>query len=193
MSTPRNLPNSLNLKHPFRCIIIGQSYKEKLSILFNNIVFCSQFDKTYIYSRNLANPIFRHYNHIGRKNNLELITNDINNCISIDEVDKNIQNLFIFDDTDRISSDFFMKSNNISTVFISPSYFNVPRTIQLNSDYYLLTEGSNECELAEISKDHTIPDLVRRYNMWFGFPNHFFFINLKNKYPISMWKRNCTV
>ena len=43
---------------------------------------------------------------------------------------------------------------NISFVFISRSYFNVPKTIRLNATHYFILKILNKRELQQIASDH---------------------------------------
>ena len=43
---------------------------------------------------------------------------------------------------------------NISFVFISRSYFNVPKTIRLNATHYFIVKILNKRELQQIASDH---------------------------------------
>ena len=196
-------PNPLALQHPFRCLIIGPSGSGKTNILLNIITMCSNFDKIYLYARKLEEPKYKylinHYEIMGKRHDHEFIaySDDIKDCILVDEVDENIQNLIIFDDmvTERNLanvSDLFVRGrkNNISIVFISQSYFDIPKIIRLNSDYYLLTKVCNKRELTEISKDHNILDFIEKYNVCMQTPYSFFMIDLKTNDPLLKCRRN---
>ena len=43
---------------------------------------------------------------------------------------------------------------NISLVFISQSYFKVPKTIRLNATHYFITKISNKRQLQRITSNH---------------------------------------
>ena len=43
---------------------------------------------------------------------------------------------------------------NISFVFISRSYFNVPKTVRLNATHYFILKILNKRELQQIASDH---------------------------------------
>ena len=44
---------------------------------------------------------------------------------------------------------------NISLVFITQSYFSVPKEVRLNSTHYLLMKSNNERELQQIAINHS--------------------------------------
>ena len=47
------------------------------------------------------------------------------------------------------------KNINISLVFISQSYFSVPKGVRLNSTHYLIMKINNKGELQNISINHS--------------------------------------
>ena len=44
---------------------------------------------------------------------------------------------------------------NISLIFITQSYFSVPKNVKLNSTYYLIMKINNRIELQNIGTDHS--------------------------------------
>ena len=44
---------------------------------------------------------------------------------------------------------------NISLVFITQSYFSVPKDVRLNSTHYLIMKINNRKELQNIARDHS--------------------------------------
>ena len=47
---------------------------------------------------------------------------------------------------------------NISLVFISQSYFKVPKTIRLNATHYFIMKTSNKRELQQVASNH-LPEI----------------------------------
>ena len=56
-----------------------------------------------------------------------------------------------------IVTEFFLRGTklNILFVFISQSYFKVPKTIRLNATYYFFMKISNKRELQQITSNHS--------------------------------------
>ena len=56
-----------------------------------------------------------------------------------------------------IVTELFIKGRklNISLVFITESYFAVPKNIRLNSTYYFIVKIQNKQELQQITFDHS--------------------------------------
>ena len=53
--------------------------------------------------------------------------------------------------------EFFIRCRklNISLIFITQSYFSVPKNVKLNSTYYLIMKINNRIELQNIETDHS--------------------------------------
>ena len=59
------------------------------------------------------------------------------------------------------------RKTNISLVFITQSYFSVPKDVRLNSTYYLIMKINNKRELQNIAINHSAnidyKDLIKIY------------------------------
>jgi hypothetical protein len=148
--------------------IVGPSNSGKTNILIHIINTCKNFDKIYLYAKKLDEPLYqyliKHWGDIGTRHGLNLIeySNDVSQTIDVDEIDENKQNLLIFDDmvTEKHLKgveELFIRGRkqNASIIFISQSYFSIPKNIRLNCDYFVITKMGNKKELIEIAKDHT--------------------------------------
>ena len=66
---------------------------------------------------------------------------------------------------------------NISLVFITQSYFFVPKDIRLNSTHYLIMKTNNRKEIQNIAFNHSADidhnDIVRIYREWTRKPHSF--------------------
>ena len=69
---------------------------------------------------------------------------------------------------------------NISLVFISQSYFKVPKTIRLNATHYFIMKIPNKRELQQIASNHSpetdFKDFIKLYKNYTKEP-HSFFVN----------------
>ena len=85
---------------------------------------------------------------------------------------------------------------NISLVFITQSYFSVPKDVGLNSTHYLIIKISNKRELQNISINHSADidykDFMKTYREWTREPYSFLTIDttLPSTNPLKL-KKNC--
>ena len=177
--------------HPYRILIIGGSGSGKTNTLLNLINEQENIDKIYLYAKDLSEPKYE-YLIKNRKNVGIKHLNDSNAFIecsnTMDEVYENIddynlsrkrKNLIVFDDMiadimtnkrfQSIIKELFItcKKLNISLVFITESYFSVPKDVRLNSTHYLIMKINNRKELQNIainnSADIDYKDFIKMY------------------------------
>ena len=148
--------------HPYRILITGGSGSGKTNTLLNLINEQKDIDKIYLYAKDLSEPKYE-YLIKNRENAGIKHVNDSNAFIeysnAMDDVYKNIDNynpsrkrkiLIIFDDMtadimtnkkfQTIIKELFIRCTklNIALVFITQSYFSVPKDERLNSTHYLI-------------------------------------------------------
>ena len=165
--------------HSYRILIISGSGSGKTNTLLNLINEQSDIDKIYLYARDLDEP---KYNILIKKCKDAGIKhlNDPNAFIecsnTMDDIYRNIHDynpnrkrkiLIIFDDMIRdimdnkkfqaIIKQLFIRCRklNISLVFITQSYFSVPKDVRLNSTHYLIVRINNRRELQNIAINHS--------------------------------------
>ena len=159
-------------------MIIGGSGSGKTNTLLN-LINEHNIDKIYLYARDLKEPkyeiVIKKHKDAGIKR-----LNDPNAFIecsnTMDDVYENIHDynssrkrkiLIIFDDMiadimtnkkfQAIIKELFIRCRklNISLVFITQSYFSVPKDVRLNSTHYLIMKISNKKELQNIAINHS--------------------------------------
>ena len=165
--------------HPYRIIRIGGSGSGKSNALFNSINEQNDIDKVYLYARDLSDPKYEYLikkredvgiKHVNNSNAFIECSN------TMDDVYENIHDynpnrrrkiLIAFDDmiadimTDKkfqaIIKKLFIRCRklNISFVFITQSYFSVPKDVRLNSTHYLIMKINNRKELQNIAINHS--------------------------------------
>ena len=163
--------------HPYRILIIDGSGSGKTNTLLNLINEQHDIDNVYLYARDLNEPkckiLIKKLNDAGIKH-----LNDPNAFIecSMDVFYENIHDynsirkrkiLIVFDDmiadimTNRkfqaIIKELFIRCRklNISLVFITQSYFSVPKDVRLNSTHYSIMKINNKRELQNIAINHS--------------------------------------
>ena len=165
--------------HPYRILIIGGSGSGKTNALLNLIKEQDDIDKIYLYVKDLSEP---KYDFLIKKRE-DAVTkhfSDPNAFIecsnTMDGVYENIDDyhasrkrkiLIVLDDMiadimtnkkfQAIIKELFIRCRklNISLVFITQSYFSVPKDVRLNSTHYLIMKINNKRELQNIAINHS--------------------------------------
>ena len=166
---------------PYRMLIIGTSGSGKTNALLNFIEKDSNnlIDKIYLNAKDLDESKYQFL--IKKRENAGIKNfNDSSAFIeysnTMDDVYNNIDDynpkrkrkiLVVFDDMiayimtnkrfQAIIKELFIRCRklNISLVFITQSYFSVPREVRLNSTHYLIMKIQNKRELEQIAINHS--------------------------------------
>lgn len=164
-------PNASKLVplHPFRMLIVGSSGSGKTNLAINLIYECNNFQKIYLYANSLDQPLYKFLiekmTKVGEKLGTELIvySNNIKDIPDSTTFDSSIQNLIIVDDAilekslDKVTSVFVKgRHNNCSIMFLSQSFFAIPKMIRLNANYILLRGIDSIRTFNMIAKDYTM-------------------------------------
>ena len=165
--------------HPYRILIISGSGSGKTNALLHFIKEQDDIDKIYLYPKDLSKPkyefLIKEREYAGAKHFSD--PNTFIECSNaMDDVYKNIYDynpnkqrkiLILFDDmiADFMSNKKFQaiikelfsrcRKLNISLVFITQSYFSVPKDVRLNSTHYLIMKINNKRELQNIAINHS--------------------------------------
>ena len=170
---------------PYRILIIGGSGSGKTNTLLNLINEQKDIDKIYLYAKDLSEPKYE-YLIKNRENAGIKHVNDSNAFIeysnTMDDVYENIDDynpsrkrkiLIIFDDRiadimkkkklQSIIKELFIRCRkvSISLVFITQSYFSVPKDVRLNSTHYLIIKINNKRELQNIAINHSAYIIIK--------------------------------
>ena len=165
--------------HPYRILIVGGSGSGKTNTLLNLINEQKDIDKIYLYARDLSESKYE-YPFKNRENTGIKHLNDSKAFIecsdTMGDVYENINDynpnrrrkiLIVFDDMiadimtykkfQAISKELFIicRKINISLVFITQSYFSVPKDVRLNSTHYFIMTINNKRELQNIVINHS--------------------------------------
>ena len=165
--------------HPYRILIIGGSGSGKTNTLLNLINEQKDIDKIYLYAKDLNESKYE-YLIKNRENAGIKHLNDSKAFIecsnTMNDVYENIDNynpkrkrkiLIVFDDMiadiminkkfQSIIKELFIRcrKQNISLVFITQSYFSVPKDVTSNSTHYLIIKINNKRELKNIATNHS--------------------------------------
>ena len=149
--------------HPYRILIIGGSGSGKTNAMLNLINNQPDIDKTYLYAKDPYEAKYqflinkrestglKYFNDskafIGYSNDMQdMFIKILKNTIQV----KKYKILIVFDE-------LFIRGRklNISIVFITQSYFKVPRDVRLNSTHFFIMKIPNKRELQQIALNHS--------------------------------------
>ena len=158
--------------NPYRILIVGGSGSGKTNALLNLINNQPDIEKIYLYAKD---PYEKNYQYLINKRE-KVGLNHIEYSNDMQDIYKNIEDynpikkrkvLIIFDDmiADVISNnklnpiltELFIRGRklNISIVFITQSYFKVPKDVRLNSTHFFIMKIPNKRELQQIALNHS--------------------------------------
>ena len=166
-----------NIKLPFRMCIVAPSGSGKTNFLLNLLKVFSQGKGTFadiaIITSNKDEPL---YNYLSGEFDQIQIKEGMSSTPKLDDMDKKYNHLVVWDDL-VLSKDlskvenYYMRARkqNCSVVFLSQSYYDIPKFIRKNSNYLvLLNLGGSKREqtaiLNEWSTDLTKEELNLIYN-----------------------------
>ncbi len=144
-----------NIKLPFRMCVVAPSGSGKTNFLVNLIaMFCQgkgTFNDISIITRNKDEPLYRF---LKKKCDDIQIHEGLNNTPLLDKMDKDLNHLVVFDDLvleknqERIKN-YYIRARklNCSVIYLSQSYFAIPKIIRNNCSYLVLLKLSGHREV----------------------------------------------
>ena len=177
--------------HPYRILIIGGSGTGKTNALLNLINNQQDIDKIYLYAKDPYEDKYQYL--INKRESVGLkhfndpkafieYSNDMHDVYrNIDDYNPDKENkiLRVFDDMiadmihikklNSIVTELFIRGRklNISLVFITQSYFKVPKDVRLNTTHFFIANTPNNRELQQIAINHSsdisFGDIYRKY------------------------------
>lgn len=166
-----------NIKIPFRMCVVAPSGSGKTNFLLNLIKVFSQGQGTFaditIVTRNKDEPL---YNYLAGEFEQIQIKEGMSGTPKLDDMDKKDNHLVVWDDlvlSKNLNNveEYYMRARkkNCSVVFLSQSYYDIPKFIRKNSNYLVLLDlGGSKREqtaiLNEWSTDLDKDELKAVYN-----------------------------
>jgi len=181
-------PNECNKVpvHPSKILITGRSGNTnkkagKTNLVLNIIERCNNFDRYYLFCKMLGNdplydnlliPKLEHLEDKFHTSILIIKSNSLDDLpdVNSETINPNYQNLIIFDDMidedkkslKKVEQYFIMmRKKNCSMIFITQNYFETPKTIRKNCDYFFFSSLSSENELTHIYQDLARNDISK--------------------------------
>jgi len=157
---PNFKDHKLNL--PFRMLIIGGSGAGKTQTLMNLIrIMNGTFNNIHIITKNKDEPL---YNYLESKVDTGLfITEGIDSAPNLDDFDKKEQSLIVMDDlvlekNQKQLEQYFIRARklNCSLVYLSQSYFDVPKMIRMNLNYLIIKRLNTLQDLFRMMREYSL-------------------------------------
>ena len=167
------------LDHPYRILIVDASGSGKTNALLNLINNQPDIDKIYLFAKDPYEKKYQYLinkrekvglNHFNDPKAFMEYSNDMKDVHKyIEEYNpiKKRKVLIVFDDMiadminnnklNPIVTELFIRGRklNISIVFITQSYFKVPKDVRLNSTHFFIMKIPNKRELQQIALNHS--------------------------------------
>ena len=187
--------------HPYRILIIGGSGSGKTNTLLNLINNQPDIDKIYLYAKDPYEAKYQYLINIREKVGLKHFndpkafieySNDVQDVYkNIDEynIDKERKILTVFDDViadmindkklNSVVTKLFIRGRklNISLVFITQSYFKVPKDVRLNTTHFFVMKIPDKRELQHIALNHSSDgdskDVIKIHKKYTAKPSSF--------------------
>jgi ABC-type dipeptide/oligopeptide/nickel transport system ATPase component len=151
-----------HIKLPFRMIICGSSGSGKTQTLLNLIYnMPDTFESISITTKNKDEPLYNYLeDKLGKKG--LTITEGIPNLPNLDKYDKEQQHLIVMDDLvneplkqQKVICDYFIRARkkNCSLIYISQSFYQVPKLIRDNINYLIIKQVSSMKNLTMIARE----------------------------------------
>lgn len=185
-------PNPNMPKHPFRASLVGQSGSGKTNLLMNLISNCGCFEKFVICTKLKDEPLYDYLrksveavdkeriimvDKVEELPSIEAIENKKKDKATNDKKDSSLQTLIVFDDMclehrklQEVMSQFFIRGrkSNMSVIYISQSYYLIPKCIRLQCTHLMLKKIGSKREIKSIVNDYNLDisadDLMELYN-----------------------------
>jgi hypothetical protein len=181
----RDYPNMklLNIALPARFCITGSMGSGKTNTVRNLIQSMDCFDMIYLFAKDLTESLYAELEDMCKKATKKtgvtyfFGSNSLDDLPAVDDFDSEKNNLIIVDDMIgekaaklKNVQDLWIRGRrkNCSTIFISQSFYRIPKLIRDNTTYFIFKRISSEKDLkrifAEFSGTKTAEEIARVYH-----------------------------
>lgn len=220
-------PNEEKIKIdvPFMMSLSGKTGSGKTNVAIDILTQINIFDKIYLCVKDPDEPLYKwlaaKIMQVEKKTgaNILKVISDIAQIPVLEDINRELNNLFIFDDLitekdkllKRVEKYYIAgRKRNCSCMFLSQSYYSIPKVIRKNCMEIILKHINQSTDLKRILADYaemdvTLEKLTEMYHAAIaGDPFNFFMIDLKTMddnlkfrvnytgIPASEWKANNT-
>jgi hypothetical protein len=148
---------------PFRMLIIGGSGAGKTQTFMNILHnFGNTFQNIYIITKNKDEPIYNYLMDKTGKDGLEVLEG-LKSAPDLDSLDKEEQTLIVMDDlvlerNQHQLEQYFIRARklNCSLIYISQSYYAVPKMIRQNLTYLVVKRLNTLSDLFRIMREYSL-------------------------------------
>jgi len=148
---------------PFRILIVGGSGAGKTQTLLNLIrVMNGTFQNIHIITKNKDEPLYNYIEDKLGKSGLT-ISEGISSAPDLDGFNKKEQSLIVMDDlvlekNQKTLEQYFIRARklNCSLVYISQSYYGVPKMIRQNLNYLIIKRLNSIQDLFRIMREYSL-------------------------------------
>jgi hypothetical protein len=148
---------------PFRMLIIGGSGAGKTQTFMNILHnFGNTFQNIYIITKNKDEPIYNYLMDKTGKDGLEVLEG-LKSAPDLDTLDKEEQTLIVMDDlvlerNQHQLEQYFIRARklNCSLIYISQSYYAVPKMIRQNLTYLVVKRLNTLSDLFRIMREYSL-------------------------------------
>jgi ABC-type dipeptide/oligopeptide/nickel transport system ATPase component len=191
-----------HIKLPFRMLITGSSGSGKtqtlLSLLHN---MPKTFEKIVITTKNKDEPLYNWLDEkFEKEGGFEIREIDKDGLPELDKFDKECNNLLVMDDlvgekNQKPMEQFFLRARKkgCSLVYITQSYYAVPKMIRNNLTYLIIKQVSSMRNLTMIMKEYDLgvskDDLIEMYETATADKSGFLMIDLEGD-KTKMFRKN---
>jgi ABC-type dipeptide/oligopeptide/nickel transport system ATPase component len=150
-----------HIKLPFRMIICGSSGSGKTQTLMSLIYnMPDTFENIYICAKNKDEPLYNFIEEKLGKKGLKITEIDKDGLPDLDKLNKEEQTLIVMDDlvgekNQKPMEQYFLRARkkNASLVYITQSYYAVPKMIRNNMTYLIIKQISSMKNLTMIARE----------------------------------------
>ena len=198
----------------FRWLVIGPSGSGKTNLILDAIIQNKiQFDHIYLYARDPTQPkyqfLMKWVNELedtykkdkGEAVSMMTVETDPEKIVDVDDLNSDLINLVIIDDMvlEKDQSklvEYFVRGRHRSAncMYLTQSYFDTPKTIRLNCDYFSIFGLPSQNELIQLTKEHSMGMDNKLFKKLFHTAtedkHNFFHIDRKTENPAMRFRMN---